>query len=94
MAAMPRVVVPRTAKQAFISLFSSVPSLLAVDAVRRAIRARRGDRVGWVLAAAVHALPGAYFANGFLRPAARTSPNAPGGTVNPKEDPDGRVPLA
>jgi peroxiredoxin len=75
---MPRVVVPRTAKQAFISLFSSVPPLLAVDAVRRAIRARRGDRVGWVLAAAVHALPGAYFANGFLRPAARTSPNLVG----------------
>lgn len=75
---MPRVVVPRTAKQAFISLFSSVPPLLALDAVRRAIRARRGDRKGWVLAAAVHALPGAYFVNGFLRPAARTSPNLVG----------------
>jgi peroxiredoxin len=72
---VPRVVVPRTAKQAFISLFSSIPPLLAVDALRRAIRARRGDRAGWALMAAVHALPGAYFANGFLRPAARTSPN-------------------
>jgi peroxiredoxin len=75
---MPRVVVPRTAKQAFISLFSSIPPLLAVDAVRRAIRARRGDRAGWALAAAVHTLPGVYFASGFLRPATRTSPNLVG----------------
>lgn len=75
---MPRVVVPRTAKQAFVSLFSSVPPLLALDAVRRAIRARRGDRAGWALAAAVHTLPGAYFASGFLRPTARTSPNLVG----------------
>lgn len=75
---MLRIVVPRTAKQAFISLFSSVPPLLAFDALRRATRARRGDRMGWLLAAAVHALPGAYFASGFLRPAARTSPNLAG----------------
>jgi peroxiredoxin len=72
---MLRIVLPRTAKQAFISLFSSVPPLLAADAARRAVRAPRGDRAVWVLAAGVHALPGAYFANGFLRPAARTSPN-------------------
>jgi peroxiredoxin len=70
-----RVVVPRTAKQAFISLFASAPPLLAGDAVRRAIRAPRGDRAGWTLMAAVHALPGAYFASGFIRSAARTSPN-------------------
>lgn len=72
---MPRVVLPRTAKQAFVSLFSSVPPLLAADAARRAIRAPRGERAGWALIAAVHALPGAYFANGFLRPVARSSPN-------------------
>jgi len=72
---MPRVVLPRTAKQAFISLFASVPPLLAADAARRAIRARRGERAGWALTAGVHALPGAYFATGFLRPRARTSPN-------------------
>lgn len=30
------------------------------------------------MAGGVHALPGAYFANGFLRPAARTSPNLVG----------------
>jgi|GEM_PF-366020 len=72
---MPRIVIPRTAKQAFVSLFSSLPPLLALGAVRRAIRAPRGERAGWVLAAAVHALPGAYFANGFLRPVARNSPN-------------------
>jgi len=74
----PRVVVPRTAKQAFVSLFASIPPLLAVDAGRRAIRGRRGDRAGWALMATVHALPGAYFASGFLRPAARTSPNLVG----------------
>jgi hypothetical protein len=72
---MPRVVLPRTAKQTFVSLFSSVPPLLAVDAARRAIRAPRGDRAGRALIAGVHALPGVYFANGFLRPAARTGPN-------------------
>lgn len=75
---MPRIVLPRTAKQAFISLFSSIPPLLAMDAARRAIRAPRGDRASWALIAAVHALPGAYFANGFLRPAARTTPNLVG----------------
>jgi peroxiredoxin len=75
---MPRILLPRTAKQAFISLFSSIPPLLAADAARRAIRAPRGDRMGWGLIAGVHALPGAYFANGFLRPAARTSPNLAG----------------
>jgi len=66
---------PRTAKQAFVSLFSSVPPLLAADAARRAIRAPREERLGWVLIAAVHALPGAYFAKGFLRPAARSGPD-------------------
>lgn len=75
---MPRIVLPRTAKQAFISLFSSVPPLLAGDAARRAIHAPRGERAGWALIAGVHALPGVYFANGFLRPAARTSPNLVG----------------
>lgn len=75
---MPRVVLPRSAKQTFVSLFSSVPSLLAIDAARRAVRAPRGDRAGWAALAGVHALPGAYFANGFLRPAARTSPNLVG----------------
>lgn len=76
---MPRPVLPRTAKQAFISLFSSVvPPLLALDALRRALRGPRGERSGWALLAAIHALPGAYFARGFLRPAARTSPNLPG----------------
>jgi hypothetical protein len=75
---MPRVVLPRTAKQTFVSLFSSAPPLLAADAVRRSIRARRGERVGWALITGVHALPGAYFANGFLRPAARNSPNLVG----------------
>lgn len=74
---MPRVVLPRTAKQAFVSLFSSLPPLLAVDAARRAIRARRDERAGWALVAAVHALPGAYFAKGFARPAARNNPNLP-----------------
>jgi peroxiredoxin len=74
---MPRVVAPRTAKQLFVSLFASIPPLLAADAARRAIRGR-GDRAGWALMAAVHAIPGAYFANGFLRPAARTSPNLVG----------------
>lgn len=54
---MPRVALPRTAKQTFVSLFSSVPPLLAVDAVRRAMRAARGDRAGWALIAGVHALP-------------------------------------
>jgi peroxiredoxin len=34
--------------------------------------------MGWALAAGVHALPGAYFANGFLRPTARTSPDLVG----------------
>jgi peroxiredoxin len=75
---MTRVVLPRTAKQAFVSLFSSIPPLLAADAARRAIRAPRGERAGWALIAGVHALPGAYFANGFLRPAARTSPDLVG----------------
>lgn len=72
---MQRVVLPRTAKQAFVSLFASVPPLLAVDAARRAIRAPRGKRAGWALAAGVHALPGALFATAFLRPVARTGPN-------------------
>lgn len=72
---MPRVVVPHTAKQAFVSLFSTVPPLLAVDAARRALRAPHGERAGWATIAALHALPGVYFANGFLRPKARTSPN-------------------
>jgi peroxiredoxin len=72
---MPPIVLPHTAKQAFISLFSSIPPLLAADAFRRAVRAPRGDRAGWALIAGVHALPGAYFASGFLRPAARTSPD-------------------
>lgn len=71
---MSRIVLPRTAKQAFISLFSSIPALLAADAARRALRARRGARAVWVLAAGVHSIPGIYFASGFLRPAARTSP--------------------
>lgn len=75
---MPRVVVPRSAKQAFVSLFSALPPLLAADAVRRAVRARRGDRGGWLLMAGIHALPGAYFADGFLRPRARISPNLVG----------------
>jgi peroxiredoxin len=75
---MPRIVLPRSAKQAFVSLFSFVPALLAADAARRAVRARRGDRAVWVLAAGVHALPGAYFVSGFLRPAARTSPGLVG----------------
>lgn len=72
---MPRVVVPRSAKQVFVSAFSSIPPLLAADAVRRGARARRGDRFGWFLMAGVHALPGAYFAGGFIRPRARMSPN-------------------
>ncbi len=75
---MPRVVPPRTARQAFVSLFASVPPLLALDALRRAARGPRGDRAGWALIATVHALPGAYFARGFLRPAARTSPDLVG----------------
>lgn len=75
---MPRIVPPRAAKQTFVSLFSSIPPLLAADAARRALRAPRGERLGWALIAAVHALPGLYFANGFLRPAARTSPNLAG----------------
>jgi peroxiredoxin len=75
---MPRIVLPRAGKQAFISLFFLIPSVLAADAARRAIRAPRRDRVRWALVAGVHALPGAYFANGFLRPAARTSPNLAG----------------
>jgi peroxiredoxin len=75
---MPRVVVPRSAKQAFISLFSAVPPLLAAASVRRGVRAPRGDRAGWFLAAGIHALPGAYFADGFLRPRARTDPDLVG----------------
>lgn len=75
---MPRVVLPHGAKQTFVSLFSTVPPLLAVDAARRATRAPRRERAGWALIAAVHALPGVYFATGFLRPAARTSPNLVG----------------
>jgi peroxiredoxin len=75
---MPRVVIPRTAKQAFVSLFSSLPPLIAVGAARRAARAPRGERRGWALVAGVHALPGAYFASGFLLPKARTSPNLVG----------------
>lgn len=72
---MPSVVIPRTAKQAFVSLFSSLPPLLAADALRRARRAPRGERRGWALIAGVHALPGPYFAAGFLLPRARTDPN-------------------
>jgi len=72
---MPQIVLPRTAKQAFISLFASVPPVLALDAARRAIHAPRRDRAGWALVAGVHALPAAFFATAFLRPAARTSPN-------------------
>jgi peroxiredoxin len=75
---MPRILLPRTAKQAFVSLFSVVPTLLAADAARRAVRARRGERAAWALAAGTHAIPGVYFASGFLRPAARTSPNLVG----------------
>ena len=75
---MPRIVLPRSAKQAFVSMFSVVPALLAADAARRAVRARRGDRAVWALAAGVHIIPGAYFASGFLRPAARTSPELAG----------------
>jgi len=75
---MPRIVPPRAAKQSFVSLFSTVPPLLAADAARRALRAPRGERTGWALAAAVHALPGIYFANGFLRPKARTNPDLVG----------------
>jgi len=75
---MPRIVPPRSAKQSFVSLFSTVPPLLAVDAARRALRAPRGERAGWALIAAVHALPGIYFANGFLRPKARNSPDLAG----------------
>ena len=70
---MPRIVVPRSAKQGFISAFGALPPLLAIDAARRGIRAPRGDRAGWALMTAIHALPGAYFANGFLRPKARMS---------------------
>ena len=73
-----RVVVPRSAKQIFISAFSSVPPVLAADAARQGARAPRGDRAGWFLMAAIHALPGAYFAAGFLRPRARMSPNLVG----------------
>ncbi len=74
---MPRVVVPRTAKQAFVSLFSSVPPLLAVDAVRRATaRAVGTERVG-------PGGGGTRPARRLLRqripaPAARTSPNLVG----------------
>jgi len=72
------IVSPHTAKQAFISSFASVPPLLAADAARRAIRAPREERAGWALTAAVHAVPSAFFAKAFLRPAARTSPNLVG----------------
>jgi peroxiredoxin len=72
---MPRVVLPRSAKQAFVSLFSVVPGLLAVDAARRAVRAPRGDRAAWALAAGVHSLPAVYFGRVLLRPVARTSPD-------------------
>jgi len=75
---MPRVVVPRSAKQAFVSLFSTLPALLAAGAIRRGIGAGRGDRAGWFLVAAIHALPGAYFADGFLRPRARIGPDLVG----------------
>lgn len=75
---MPRVVVPRSAKQAFISAFSAVPPLLAIDAARRGVRAPSGDRAGWALMTGIHALPGAYFADGFLRPKARMRPNLVG----------------
>jgi len=75
---MPRVVVPRSAKQAFVSAFGAVPPLLAADAARRGAKAPRGERAGWFLMAAVHALPGAYFADGFLRPRARIGPNLVG----------------
>ena len=70
---MPRIVVPRSAKQGFISAFAALPPLLAVDAARRGIRGPRRDRAGWALMTAIHTLPGAYFANGFLRPKARMS---------------------
>ncbi len=75
---MPRVVVPRSARQVFISAFSGVPPLLAIDAARRGVGASRGDRAGWAVVAGIHALPGAYFADGFLRPRARMSPNLVG----------------
>ena len=75
---MPRVVVPRSAKQAFVSAFSAVPPLLTADAVRRGVKGPRRDRTGWFLLAGIHALPGAYFADGFLRPRARISPNLAG----------------
>ena len=75
---MPHIVAPRSAKQAFVSAFGAVPPLLAADAARRGANAPRGERAGWFLMAAVHALPGAYFADGFLRPRARTSPNLVG----------------
>jgi peroxiredoxin len=75
---MPRVVVPRSPKQLFVSAFSVVPSLLAADAVRRGVKAPHRDRSGWFLMAAIHILPGAYFADGFLRPRARISPNLVG----------------
>ncbi|MGB2711231.1 MAG: redoxin domain-containing protein [Conexibacter sp.] len=75
---MLRIVVPRSAKQVFISAFSAVSPLLAIDAVRRGIRSPRGDRAGWALMAGIHVLPGTYFADGFLRPRARMSPDLVG----------------
>lgn len=74
---MPRIVVPRSAKRVFVSLFSAVPPLLAVDAARRMVRAHRADRAGWALMAGIHALPGAYIAMAGAKvvlSAPRTSP--------------------
>ena len=74
---MPRIVAPRGAKQTFVSLFATIPGALALDAARRALRSRDGERSAWLSAAATHAMPAAFFARGFLRPVARTSPNVP-----------------
>ena len=72
---MPRLVIPRTAKQAFVTLFATVPSLLGLHAAWRAARAPRSERAGWALLAWVHAVPAALFGGVFLRPKARTTPD-------------------
>ncbi|MBA2765279.1 MAG: peroxiredoxin family protein [Thermoleophilaceae bacterium] len=72
---MPRVPLPRTPKQAFISLFAAASPLLAADALRRALRSPRGSRAAWLVAAWVHAVPSAFFARVFLTSVARTSPD-------------------
>jgi len=54
------------AKQAFVLLFPAARG----GSARRAIHTPYGDLADWVLIAGVHVLPGAYFANGFPRPAA------------------------